>query len=206
MKRCLLALSVIAVAGIAMAQAEWTESGLLTATIDGTQYEMHSYYTRVADDAADGIEDEAVREFAQQYAGTVQHTASFRYAEAIEMVGIVLAPATIWVSIGVRTDADQSVPGRIDIDFALDPETLELMEDQGTIRYFPESWDLYDYYGLTEGELVIDEITENDDESWLIRGRIAGLLTHQTGLDATHNPADALPFEAEFVIDPVGRR
>lgn len=206
MKNLLVALLVISTAGHALAQAEWTESGLLTAKIDGTEHEMRSWYTQVPEDAADGIEDAEVREFAQQYAGTVQHTAWFRYAEPIEMVGIVLSPATIWVTIGVRPDADQSVPGRIDVEFALDPETLELVEGQQTIRYYPEEWDLSDYYGLTEGELIIDEIVENSDGSWQMRGRISGLVTHQTSISPVHNPDDALTFDVEFVIDTLARK
>lgn len=206
MKRFLIALYALTLAGFTFAQADWHESGLLTAEIDGVHYELRSYYTQVADDVADNIEDEAVREFAQRYAGTVQHTATYRYVDAIEMAGMVMMPARIRVSIGLRTDADQSVPGQLDMEFALDPETLELIEGDLSVRYYVDDWDLSDYYGLTEGEVLIDEIVDNGDDTWHIRGRISGSLTHQTSLDPAHNPDDALSIEAEFIIDTLARR
>lgn len=194
------------IATVGSAQAEWHESGVLTGDIGGVHHELRSYYTQVADDVADGIEDEAVRDFAERYAGTVQHTATYRYAEGMEMAGIVLMPPTIWVNIGVRTDADQSVPGRLDVEFALDPETLALVEDTPVIRFYIDDWNLYDYYGLTEGELLIDEIVDNGDDTWTMTGRIIGTLTHQTSLTMNHNADDARAIDVSFVIETLAGR
>lgn len=206
LKRVLCILLVTGVTMTALAQGEWHETGLLTGEIGGSPIELRSFYTVVADDAAAGIEDEEVREFAERFQGTVQHTAWYRYADAVEMMGIVLAPATVWVTIQVRTDANQSVPGALEIEFSLDPETLAMTDIEPTVRYFPERWVFSDYYGLTEGAMVLDELVENEDGSWHVSGQVTGLLSHQTGLTLEHNPADVLPIDVTFVIHNLAQR
>lgn len=118
----------------------------------------------------------------ERYAGTEQHTAWYRYAEEIEMMGITLAPATVWVTIQVRTGANQSVPGAPEVELSLDPDTLELTDNEPTVRYFPERRVFSDYYGLTGGTVTLTDLSENEDGTWHVSGRVAGLLSHQTRL------------------------
>ncbi len=189
---------------MALAQAEWHESGLLTGEISGDSIELHSYAARVPEDLGEEIEDEIVREFIESFVDAVQHGARYRLVPEVSLGPVVLAPAQILVSIDLRPEENPETDGQLTIEFGLDPETYEFQAESAVVRYFPRGVDLNDYYGLSEGELLIDEVAKREDSgSLMIRGSITGLLTYQTGVEVLHNPNDALSIEAEFQIDTV---
>ncbi len=201
--------SVIALLGmmavfLAQAQAEWYESGVLTGEIGGESVEMRSYYAKVPDDLGEDIVDELIREFVESFVNGVQHGARYQLVPEVSLGKVVLAQPQIWVSIDLRLDPDPESDGQLAIELSLDPETLELQSDTTVVRYFPRGRDLHDHYGLSEGELLIDEVAhDTDDGSLMIRGRITGQLTYQTSAALVHNPNDALGIDVEFQIDTV---
>lgn len=193
--------------GVVSAQTRpaWQQTGTLEAVIAGNNHVMHSYSTTVPEDAAAKTDDPAARALLEKLAGSEQNSASWMVTSPLEMSGMILVPAMMFVSIDTRTSEDPSAKtGQIDLSFGLDMETLELETDSDVeVRYFPGSWDLDDYYALTEGALTLDSVEASGENTLTITGRISGTLSYQESYSIEHNPADTLSLEATFRIERV---
>lgn len=205
--RKLLLFLLLASCATAFAQAPpvWEQTGTLEAVLDGQDHVMHSFKTTVPEDAAEGTEDPAARALLEKLAGTEQNSATWMVTDPLEMSGMVLLPAMMFVSIDTRVSEDpKAETGQIDLNFGLDMETLELETGSDVeIRYFPGSWDLKNYYALTEGTLTLDSVEVVSEKTLMITGHISGTLSYQEGYSIEHNPADTLSFEATFSIEQV---
>ena len=204
MNRFVIAMLGMLMGELALAQAEWHESGLLTGEIGGDPVELRSYYVTVPDDLGDEVVDEIIRVIVDSFVDGVQHGARYQLVPEVAIGSLILAPAQLRVRLDLRPDEDPETEGQLSIEFSLEPETFEFQSETEVVRYFPRGRDLSDHYRLSEGELLIDEVAHDfDGGSLTVRGRITGLLTYQTGAELVHNPNDALSIGAEFQIDDV---
>lgn len=204
-----LVLTFLVLTTLAAASAQstpaWVPTGTLEAVIDGKSFVMHSYATVVPEDAAERASTPEARELLEKLAGTEQNSATWMVTEPFEMGGMVLFEAMMFVTIDTRSSEDPSAEsGQIDVNFQLDMDTLELVTDNDVeVRYFPTGWDLYDFYALTEGALILDNVEVADEHTLVISGTISGIMSHQESIAIEHNAADTLPFEATFSIERV---
>lgn len=201
----LLASLAASLAAAALAQETWFETGTLTTTIGGQERVLHTYGTLVPEDVADGVEDPQQRALLERIAGTEQHTGSYMYMEQIEMVGMVISPAKVWVALTFRFGGPEpSGTHGVTLQFPLDPATLELLDmDEVEITYYPNGSSYDDYYALTEGELVLGPVEVVDDVTLRITGSFGGYLTHQTEWDVVHDPVTAVEVVGEFLVERV---
>ncbi len=200
----LIALTVLLLAGNSLAQTIH-QTGSVEGTIGGNSYHAYTYATEVPEDAAEGLEDGAVKDMVAAAAGTTQHSATFNLMDAVMMGTVELLPPTIFVTILTRTEnAEDREHGRIDIDFSLDPETLTLKgADDIAVDWHPGEPDLKERYTLTDGSLVLDSITVVDENTLAITGSISGQLSWQTDYSPEHNPDDVLDVDLTFSIEQV---
>lgn len=201
-----LLLSLVLVALISTATAQETRTtGTVTATIGGEQLSLSSAAQRVPEDAADGVTDPERKAILEKVAGTEQHSATFMVMDPIKAGSVVIVPARLYVTIDTSVpDVDRSEHGGLSLRFSLDPETLDAASiDDVEVLYYPDGWDLSDYYALTEGALTIDRVELVDGSTLAVSGRVEGVLTHQDEFQAVHNPEDALTVSATFEIGEV---
>lgn len=188
-----------------LAQGTWHQTGTLTTRIGGVERQHHTYFTLVAEDVAEGVEDPQQRAILERIAGTEQHTASYQLTDELALGSIVIAPATLWVALTFYFGGhDSSAPHGVTVQLPLDPATLEVADpDQVEVSYYPSgpSWD--DYYALTMGGLTITEVTVIDDITLRISGSFSGFFSHQDGFDTVHDPSTAIEAEGEFLVERV---
>ena len=186
--------------GSAAAQHRTFETGAIDAVIGGATYHAYTYATEVPADVAEGEKDERVRAILEAVAGTTQHSASFMHMDEMTMGGMVLAPATIYVTLSTRTHhPDGASIGSFMVQFALDPETLELVEDAvAEFMFYPRGSSYDDYYAFTDGVFELHPIQVVDEVTMTLSGTFSGTLSHQSNYDVVHNPDDALAVEASF--------
>lgn len=200
----LLSLVLLVLVSTATAQ-ETRTTGTIIATVAGGPVSLSSTAQRVPEDVADGVTDPQQKAILEKVAGTDQHTATFMVMDPIEVAGVVIVPARLYVSIDTSIPGvNRSEHGGLSLRFSLDPETLSVESmDDVEVLYYPAGWDLSDYYALTEGALTIDSIELVDGSTIAVSGRVEGALTHQDGYQAVHNPDDALTISATFEIGEV---
>lgn len=191
--------------GSAAAQHPTFETGAIDAVIGGTAYHAYTYATEVPADVADGEEDERVRAILEAVAGTTQHSATFKHMDEVTLGGMVLTPATIYVALSTRTHhPDGTSIGSFMVQFALDPETLELVEDEAVeFKFYPRGSSYDDYYAFTDGVFELHPIQVVDEATMAISGTFSGTLSHQSDYDVVHNPDDAVTVEASFTVSQV---
>ena len=201
----LLSIFLALSASAALAQPLWQPTGTVELTIDGEPRTFHSYTATVDEELAEDIEDAEAQEFAQRVAGSEQNSATWMLLDAITAGTIEITPATLFVTVSARGQADPLAEGgQLDFDFALDPETLtrEAMFDP-EVMYYPESFALHDFYALTDGTLVLESVEVVGDRTLSVRGSISGTLTFQEDSNIEHNPDRALRIDATFDIEQV---
>ena len=180
-------------------------TGHLTLKLAGAESTLHTYATHVPEDAAERASSPEQRAILEKVAGTDQHSATFMRLEGISLGGVQITPTTLFVSLYFRADDERSSGvGGVDVAFALDPETFEVIEsDDLDVKYLPTGSSFDDYYALTKGELVIATVEVVDGQTLAISGGFSGLLSLQEGFLVAHNPDDTLEVEATFVVDQV---
>lgn len=188
--------------GIAAAQHPTFETGAVDAIIGEGAFHAYTYATEVPADVADGEEDERVRAILEAIAGTTQHSASFMHVDEMKLGTTVLTPPTLYVTLSTRTHhPERSDIGSFMLQFALDPETLELLEEADVeLKFYPRGSSYDDYYAFTEGVFELLEVTVVDDVTLAVSGTFSGALSYQTDYDVVHNPDDALAVEGSFTV------
>jgi hypothetical protein len=186
-----------------LAQPGWQQTGRIEAVIDGRPLTFVTSSSQVAEDAAEGVEDENVRAILEKVAGTEQHTATWMLTEPFEMAGMILLPSQMFASLDASAEPLGAV-GEFRIGFGLIQETLTLNPEADIdIRYYPESWGVSEFYALTEGTMQLERVEVVDERTLAMHGTISGVLSFQPGYSVEHNPADTLPIEASFSIERV---
>jgi hypothetical protein len=199
----ILVLLLIGSGSTVLAQPGWQQTGKVEAVIDGRQLTFVTSSSKVAEDAAQGVEDENVRAILEKVAGTEQHTATWMITEPFEMAGMILLPSQMFASLDASAK-DIGGTGEFRIEFALDQETLTLDTEMDIdIRYYPESWGVSEFYALTEGTMLLERVEVVDEQTLAMYGTISGVLSFQPGYSVEHNPDDMLPIEASFSIERV---
>ena len=203
-RRIALILASLLLLGSVAAQAVH-QTGTVDGTIDGSAYHAWTYATDVPEDVADGVEDEAVRAILTNIAGTTQHSATFNHMDAMTLGSIELMPATIFVTMLTRTEhPDGDTVGTVEINFSLQPETLELAsQDDVVVKYHPGESSFSNYYALTSGGLELQSIEVVDEQTLAITGTISGQFSWQEGYETVHDPATAINVELTFVVNQV---
>lgn len=204
-KQVLAALMLLLLIGTVCAQHPTFETGAIEATIDGAHYRAFTYATEVPESVVDGVTDPGQLAFLERIAGTVQHSASYRYGEPIMLGAMELVPAAVYVAFSTRTDSPEgNSVGSIMVQFDLDPETLELTNEGGVqVTFYPRGSSYDDYYALTEGSFELHSVEVVDENTMSMSGVISGLLSWQYDYDTEHNPDDTLTIDATFDIAQV---
>ena len=200
-----LALTLLTLVSLAVAQYPTFETGYIDAVIDGVEYRVNPYATEVPDNAADNATNDAERKFLARIAGQTQHSASFAFKDERTVGNMVVAPAMLQVAISTRSaHPDGATVDSLLLQFALHPGTLELLTEVDVeVSYFPRGSSYDDYYALTDGTLDLHSVEFVDAQTLTITGMFSGTLTHQDDYDVVHNPDDALTIEAKFVVEQV---
>ena len=200
----LIAALVLLVSSPAQAQTTFN-TGSLNLLLDDSETTLHTYASHVPEDAADNATSPEQRAILEKVAGTDQHTATFMRLGGISVGGVQITTPTLHVSMYFRDEEERSSGvGGVDIEFALDPETLELIPAEDLdVKYLPTGSSFDDYYALTQGELAIDSVEVVDEQTLAISGRFSGVLSLQEGFLVAHNPDDTLRAEGTFVVDQV---
>lgn len=200
----LLAALMLLVGSLAQAQTTFN-TGSLSLLLDGSETTLHTYASHVPENAADNATSPEQRAILEKVAGTDQHTATFMRLAGISVGGVQITTPTLHVSMYFRDEEERSSGvGGVDVEFALDPETLELIESEDLdVKYLPTGSRFDDYYALTQGELVIDTVEVVDGQTLAISGRFSGVFSLQEGFLVAHNPDDTLAAEGTFVVDQV---
>ncbi len=198
-------LALLALFSLAAAQYSTFETGHIEAVIDGLEYRVHTYGTEIPEDVADGAKDEAERKFLARIAGQTLHSASFAFKDERKIGKMVISPPMLQVAISTHSDDPQGpTVDSLLLQFALDPDTLELLfPDEVEVSFFPRGSSYDDYYALTNGTLELHSVEYVDANTLTISGSFSGTLTHQDDYDIVHNPGDALTIEATFTIEQV---
>lgn len=201
----LLTAVILLLAPSALAQGEWFRTGVLTTVIDGVERELHTYGTYVAEDVADGVEDERQRALLERIAGTEQHTATHMYSEERKLGPVILAPATVWVALTFHHDGhDSTAPHGVTLQIPLDPASLALSDpEQVEITYFPEGPSYEGFYALTDGELTLTTVEVVDEVTLRVAGSFSGRMSRQSGYDIEHDEGSAIDAYGEFVVERV---
>lgn len=199
------ALSLLALFSLAAAQYPTFETGQFEAVINGVEYRVYTYATEVPKDVADGATDEAERKFLKSIAGQTHHSASFAFKDERTIGQMVISPPMLQVALSTHSDHPQGATvDSLLLQFALDPDTLELLfPDEVEVSFFPRGSSYDDYYALTYGTLELHSVEYIDANTLTISGSFSGTLTHQDDYDIVHNPDDALTIEATFIIEQV---
>ncbi len=192
------------IASLSFAQSERYETGSLTATLNGEESVLRSYFADVPEDVAEGVTDPQQRAILERIAGTEQHTATYTYFDEMKLGTMVLVPAKIHVSLHFAAqELDVSVPGSISVRFSLEPTSLELGAPEDVEITLHSGSGYSDYYALTEGGITLDSVEVVDANTLRITGSFSGTFSHQTGYDRVHNPADTLSASGVFSVERV---
>lgn len=204
-KQALRALMLLLLAGVALGQYPTFETGAIEAQIDGTRYRAYTYATEVPASVVDGVTDERQLAFLQAIAGTVQHSASYRYSEPMMLGQVQLTEAAVNVVFSTRTASPEGESvGSILVQFNLDPDTLTITdEDSVEVKFYPRGSSYDDYYALTQGQVLLHSVERVDEHTLSMSGVIRGVLSWQDDYDFQHNPDDTLSIEATFDIAQV---
>ena len=134
----------------------------------------------------------------------VRNTAGRFFKRAMEIGNTVLYPARLNVAFSTRSRNDDASVGSLLLQFTLDPETLELGDQEDVeITFYPRRSESLDYYALTDGTLQLDAVEIIDRRTLAISGSFSGMFTRQFDYDHVHNPDDTLEVEAVFTIEQV---
>lgn len=185
----ILTLAVAALASVATAQEEFV-TGTVTGTVGGTEYTAHTWAGIVPEDAADHTDNEQLKEMLRELAGKAQHSASFMFMEGISMGGIALSPDLVYVSILTRTDnpEDQDLHS-FKVDFTLDPETLELVDESDVqVEFYLDGFSRF--YSLTEGTITLMDLVLLDESTLSLAGTVSGRMVLVDGFTATDETVD----------------
>lgn len=188
-------------------------TGTLEVELAGQAHEFHTFATDIPENVAEGIQDPAQRERLEKAAGTTEHTATWHVPEPIVMGNIVLSAANdMYVSLYGRVSEDRDAGlGELRIDFGLSLATLTVSDPAVvgiSVRYYPESFSITDYYELTEGDLEVTSVEQVDERTLRVQGTFTGTFSFQTrsGVVA-HNPNDTLATSGSFdILLVVGKR
>lgn len=195
----------LALASVSSAQSESFHTGSLAVALDGAETTLHTYATHVPEDAAERATSPEQRAILEKVAGTDQHSATFMYMAGMAVGGVQITPATIYVSLYFRADGERSSGvGGVDVSFALDPETLAMIEaDDVDVKYLPTGSSFKDYYALTQGGLAIESVSVVDGQTLSVSGSFSGVFSLQEGFLVAHNPDDTIAAEATFEVQQV---
>jgi hypothetical protein len=201
--------------GSASAQPDFPTrpTGTIDVVLAGQPHAFHTYATDIPENVAEGIEDPTLRERLERAAGTTEHTATWNVPEPVVMGGVVLmAVNDMYVAIYGRASEDRDAGlGELRIDFGLGLTTLTVSDPAVvgiSVRYYPESFSIADYYELTEGGLEIASVERVDDHTLRIQGTFAGTFSFQTRPGVVeHNPNDTLATSGRFdILHVVGKQ
>jgi hypothetical protein len=195
------ALSLALSFGLAVAQT--VQTGSITITLDGVERTFTTSGTRIAENAAEGVTNEAARAFLERLAGTWIHTATYMILEPIVMGGQVLfAAPDMFVTIDAYAHDDPDRTDHLELRFGLDLETLLLSDETDiVVRYSPAGSSTVDSYLLTLGGIVVDGVARVDDETLSLQGSISGVLSRQLDpANEAHDPSDTISIEGRFDI------
>lgn len=181
--------STLALLATASAQEQRTETGAVVAVVDGVE---QTTFTYVIAAAVDGVLTEA-------------HSATFTFFDAFKMGDVVLVPAYVAVSImAYDIELEDSFKGAWELNFQLDPETLELLDsEEDRLIYHPEGLNPELLYVFTQGELRLDPVAVIDDTTWRLSGSFEGQVSRQDSYEPEHNPDDSLDVAVSFRIERV---
>jgi hypothetical protein len=196
-----VALSLALSLGLAAAQT--VQTGTIAITLDGVERTFTTSGTKIAENAAEGVTNEAARAFLERLAGTWVHTATYMILEPIVMGGVVLfAAPDMFVTIGGYAYDDPERPDHLELRFGLDLETLLLSDETDiVVRYSPAASNMADSYLLTLGGIVVHTVTQVDDETLSLQGSISGVLSRQLDpANEAHDPSDTISIEGRFDI------
>jgi hypothetical protein len=186
-----------------LAAAQTVQTGTIAVALDGIERTFTTSGTKIAENAAEGVTNEAARAFLERLAGTWVHTATYKILEPIVMGGRVLfSSPDMFVTIGSYAHDDPARPDHLELKFGLDLETLLLSEEQDIeVRYYPAGSSMSDYYLLTLGGLVVHAVTQVDDETLSLQGSISGVLSRQLDPNhEAHDPTDTISIDGHFDV------
>ena len=193
---------------LGLAVAQTVQTGTLHVELDGVPKAFQTTGTKIAENAAEGVANEAARAFLEKLAGTWVHSATFKVLEPMILGGIVLfAASDMFVSIDSYASDDPESRAQIDLRFGLDLETLLLSDDADIeVRYYLTGYSTSDSYLLTDGGLVVESVVQVDDTTLSVRGTFSGTLSRQLDrMNEAHNPADTIALDGRFDIHQLVR-
>jgi hypothetical protein len=188
---------------LAPALAQTVQTGALAITLDGVARTFLTSGNKIAENAAEGVTNEAARAFLERLAGTWVHTATYTIVEPFVVGGRVLfSSPDMFVTIGSYAHDDPSRPDHLELKFGLNLETLLLSDEADiVVRYYPAGSSMSDYYLMTIGSLVVHAVVQVDEQTLAIEGSISGVLSRQLDpLREAHDPTDTISIEGRFDI------
>lgn len=134
------------------------------------------------------------------------HTASWLIMKPQLMGGVNISPDDVFVLITSRDNPAPSLgQSSLRVELSLDPKTLELKsKPAASIRFHPKG--NKSFYALTEGAFKIESVKRIDAKSFAIVGNAEGIMTGQASDTITHNPEDAVKFNARFDLQKIVNR
>ena len=200
-----------ALVSVATAQADWvaTQTGAVEFVLAGEGREFYTFALEVPENVADGMPEGPVRDRLEAAAGTTEHSATWSVSDPVVFGGVVLLdPADLQVTLGTRPTQDQHAGlGVMLLDFSLTLDGLELSDPVDfpwSLRFYPESYTVSDFYALTEGTFEVVSVERVDDVTLRVTGSFDGVLSRQARLGtAVHNPNDTLPISGTFDVRQV---
>jgi hypothetical protein len=188
---------------LGQAAAQTIQTGSLAITLDGVERTFLTSGTKIAENAAEGVTNEAASAFLERLAGTWVHTATYMILEPVVLGGRVLfSSPDMFVTIGGYAYDDPERPDHLELRFGLDLETLLLsVETDIVVRYSPAGSSMSDDYLLTLGGLVVHGVVQVDDETISLQGSISGVLSRQLDpANEAHDPSDTIAIDGYFDV------
>lgn len=186
-------------------------TGAVEVDLAGEPHVFRTYAVDIPEDVAEGIEDEALRARLEKAAGTTVHSATWDVPEPVMMNEMVLFEASdMYVAVTSRASADPDAGlGELRMNFGLNLATLALSDPAAvgiSVRYYPETFTVADYYELTEGGVELVDVERVGERTLRIRGTFAGVFSFQaTRGVVAHDPSDTLPATGSFdLLEVVG--
>jgi len=191
LRSCLL-VTLVVLAGSALAQSEYVEAGSLVATIDGVEQTTHAYDIHAH--TSEGV--------------LFAPGATFMFMDEMRLGDMVLTPAYFHITVPTyNLELENNQQGAIHLDILVDPETLELTQlEELRVTYYPNGMDPEKIYILSEGELKLDPIRIIDEDTWHVSGTIEGYVSHQASYNSTGDPNDKFHIVARFEFQQVKRQ
>ena len=210
-----LAAALVALSAVAWAQvaSNTYETGTVELMVSGEARTYHTYAVEVPENAGQGVENPRVRAELARIAGTTQHTATWNVNDPVVVNGVVLSrPSVLFVTVHARPTEDAGADlGQLNFEFAVSLDGLQ-QADPGTyqpsVKLYPESFSVTDYYALTDGNLTVTSVELADDFTLHVNGTFQGTFSFQTRRGVIeHNPDDTIEVSGNFdVMQVVGTK